>query len=86
MTLKENRGMFYKALTTLENCADVFIKNDKGVLVEMGMCLTDDVFFTHVLDKGTIRLYKKDSVVVEFGSDDVILSAFNELLEQMKDI
>lgn len=86
MTLKYNRKLFYKALTTLENCADVFIENDKGVLIEMGMSVTDDVFFTHVLDKGTIRFYKKDSVVVEFGSDDVILSAFNELLEQAKDI
>lgn len=84
MKIAENKRLFREAIQAIERCSDAIIKNDKGVVIEYGSILWGDVFFSHVLDRGTIALYVDNKQVLEFSNDDLVLLAFKELLEELR--
>ncbi|WP_283697318.1 hypothetical protein [Clostridium perfringens] len=74
------RKKFYKTVDYLENCSDVIVQNNCGVIIEKGICISESEYITYNLDNGTINLYVDCEEVLTIDENSPILSMFEGLI------
>lgn len=81
----ETKKFFWKLVNAIEECDDTQVKNDKGVVTERGMLLSNDYSVMFGLDDGVIRIYDKDyKPLIAFTENSEVLLILKELFEDLE--
>ncbi|BDE77266.1 hypothetical protein C4258_14240 [Clostridioides difficile] len=82
-----NKDIFYGIKNTLDEIAEVQIKNKQGVLKEVGMLISgeDNSCITHCLDEDLIKFYKQEEVVLTIDKDSHLLCMLDALFYNFLD-
>ncbi|EGT4533156.1 hypothetical protein REL12_016765 [Clostridioides difficile] len=82
-----SEDIFYGIKNTLDDIAEVQIKNKQGVLKEVGMLISDDEnsFITHCLDEDLIKFYIEDEEVLTIDKDNHLLYMLDALFYNFLD-
>lgn len=80
----EIKKLFWKIVDQIEGCGDTVVKNDKGVVTERGMLLSNDYSVMFGLDDGVIRIYNSEYFpLIAFTEESEVLPLLKELFESL---
>ncbi|KPI46615.1 hypothetical protein KW95_18710 [Clostridioides difficile] len=82
-----NENIFYGIKSTLDEIAEVQIKNKQGILKEVGMLINgeDNSCITHCLDEDLIKFYIEDKEVLTIDKDNHLLYMLDALFYNFLD-
>ena len=77
MNKTEIKKKFYKVVSALEECSDVVLKNDKGVVMERGVNIDSDIennhYITYGVEDNLIHLYEGDTELLKIDEESPII-------------
>lgn len=85
MNKTNTKKTFWKVVNEIEYVSDTVIKNNKDVVTERGMQLSNGCSVMFGLDDGVLRFYDKDNVsLIEFTEKSEGLLLIKELFENLE--
>ena len=81
----EVKKLYWKVINAIEWCSDTTITNDKGIVTESGMQLSDDYSAMYNLKDGSLTLYDKDCLpLICLTEESKILMLIKEIFENIE--
>lgn len=85
MNKMQIKKLFWKISNEIEGVSDTIIKNDKGVVTERGMQLSNGYSAMFGLDTGVLNIYNKEHIsLMHFTEDSEALFIIKELFESLE--